>query len=154
MVAISMRPIQFEREMRAWARTKVPLIGKKIHIAVANAMYQGIVERTPVLTGRARGNWFPSNGAPSDQVGEDVAGVSVTGQAATAEEKGRIKAVTSKLKALPLGQEKVFITNNLDYITKLEDGSSPKAPPNAMVQQTIINTLDGLQIDIILKSIR
>lgn len=154
MVAIGMNPVRFEREIREWARTKVPQIGKLIHIAVANAMYEGIVERTPVLTARARGNWFPSNGAPSDQVGEDVAGVSVTGQQATAEEKGRIRAVTSKLKALPLGQEKVFITNNLDYIDGLETGTSPKSPPNAMVQQTIINTLDGLKVDIILRNVR
>jgi hypothetical protein len=145
---------QFEREMRRWANQNVPLIGKKIHAAVTEAVYQGIVQKTPVLTGRARGNWFPTNGAPSAQVGEDVAGVSVTGQPMTSEEKGRVRAVTSKLEALPLGAERTFITNNLDYILKLEEGSSPKAPPNAMVQQTIINTLDGLKVDIVLKGIR
>ena len=64
------------------------------------------------------------------------------------EEKARIKAVTSKLDALPLGSEKVYIANNLDYILKLENGSSPKSPPNMMVQGTIINTLDGLKVTI------
>jgi hypothetical protein len=139
---------QFEAEMNRWANKHVPLIGKAAHSAVTTAMYKGIVQRTPVLTGRARHNWFPTNGAPSSSAVEDTAGVSLTGQPMTAEEVGRINTVTQKLKGLPLGQEKVFITNNQPYIQGLEDGKSPKSPPAAMVQGTIINTLDGLQVDI------
>lgn len=154
MVAVKMRPARFEREMRRWAVENVPLIGKLIHQKVAEVVYQGIVQRTPVLTGRARGNWFPTNGSPSSESGEHVAGVSITGQPMTSEEKARIKTVTSKLKVLPLGAEKVFITNNLEYIQGLEDGTiSKKTPPNAMVQGTIINTLDGLKVDIRASSI-
>lgn len=139
---------QFDFEMRQWALIRIPLIGKAVHAAVAQAMFKGIVEKTPVLTGRARGNWFPSNGAPSPIMTEETAGVSQTGQPQTSEERARINTVTRKLKALPLGAETVFITNNQPYIQGLEDGRSPKAPPNAMVQGTIINTLDGLQVDI------
>ena len=144
----ALRPQQFNAEMQRWANQHVPAIGKEIHRAVSEHIYMGIVQKTPVLTGRARGNWYPSNGAPSQQVGEHLAGVSVTGTPMTAEERGSIRAVTSKLKALPLGAEKIYIANNLDYILKLENGTSPKSPPNAMVQQTIINTLDGLKVDI------
>lgn len=139
---------QFHLEMTKWALRNVPLIGKAVHAAVSQAMFKGIVEKTPVLTGRARGNWFPSNGAPSPVATEETAGVSQTGQPQTAEERSRINTVTRKLKALPLGAETVFITNNQPYIQGLEDGRSPKSPPAAMVQGTIINTLDGLQIDI------
>ncbi len=149
-----MRAAAFENEMRRWARHNIPLIGKKIHAAVTNAVYIGIVQKTPVLTSLARGQWYPTNGAPSEQLTEHVAGVSVTGVPATAEEKARVKTVTSKLEALPLGQEKTYITNNLDYILGLEQGTSPKSPPAAMVQGTIINTLDGLKVDVILKSVR
>lgn len=134
--------------MLRWAREEVPHIGKTVHKAVAEFVYEGIVTKTPVLTGRARHNWFPTNGSPHSGTVEETANVSVTGEAMTGEEKGRIKAVTSKLDALPLGAEKVYITNNLDYISKLEDGYSPKSPPNAMVQGTIINTLDGLKVTI------
>lgn len=154
MTIVKFKPLAFEKEMRRWANINVPLIGKQIHASVTETVFKGIVEKTPVLTSRARGNWYPSNGAPSSEVGEHVAGVSLTGVPMTAEERGRVKAVTSKLKALPLGQEKTYVTNNLDYIQKLEDGHSPKAPPGAMVQRTIINTLDGLKVDIILKGIK
>jgi len=139
---------QFHMEMTKWAVKNVPMIGKAVHAAVSTAMYRGIVQKTPVLTGRARFNWFPSTGTPSPMAVEETAGVSATGQAATAEEVARINTVTRKLKALPLGAETVFITNNQPYIQGLEDGRSLKAPPNAMVQGTIINTLDGLQVDI------
>ena len=139
---------QFQLEMTKWAVRNIPLIGKAVHSAVATAVYQGIVQKTPVLTGRARHNWFPTNGAPSSQAVEETAGVSVTGQPMTSEETARINTVTRKLKALPLGQTEVFITNNQPYIQGLEDGKSTKSPPAAMVQGTIINTLDGLQVDI------
>jgi len=139
---------RFHVEMTKWAVKNVPLIGKAVQAAVSQATYKGIVEKTPVLTGRARFNWFPSMGAPSPMAVEETAGVSQTGAPQTAEERSRINTVTRKLKALPLGQETVFITNNQPYIQGLEDGRSPKSPPAAMVQGTIINTLDGLQIDI------
>jgi hypothetical protein len=139
---------QFQLEMTKWALVNVPLIGKAVHSAVTTAIYNGIVQRTPVLTGRARHNWFPTNGSPSESAVEETAGVSQTGQPPTAQERARINTVTRKLKGLPLGSESVFITNNQQYIWGLEQGKSPKSPPAAMVQGTIINTLDGLQIDI------
>lgn len=139
---------QFQLEMTKWALRNVPLIGKAVQSAVVQAVYNGIVTKTPVLTGRARHNWFPTLGTPSSSAVEETAGVSVTGEPQTAEERGRINTVTRKLKGLPLGQGTVFITNNQPYIQGLEDGKSPKSPANAMVQRTIINTLDGLQVDI------
>lgn len=148
MVRVSYKPARFRREMMEWANRRVPTIGKQVHAQVAEFIYKGIVEKTPVLTGRARYNWFPTTGSPSDQAVENYAAVSQTGAPMTAEEKSRIKAVTARLDALPLGGEKVFITNNQPYIQRLEDGYSPKSPPAAMVQGTIINTLDGLKVTI------
>ena len=139
---------QFHNEMTEWALRNVPLIGKAVHSAVAQSVYNGVVTKTPVLTGRARHNWFPTLGSPSSEATEDTAGVSLTGTPQTSEERGRINTVVRKLKGLPLGSSTVFITNNQPYIQGLEDGTSPKSPPDAMVQGTIINTLDGLQIDI------
>jgi hypothetical protein len=154
LVNHNMNPLQFEAEMTKWAVKNIPLIGKAVHSAVATATYKGIVEKTPVLTGRARHNWFPTNGAPSSMAVEETAGVSLTGQPMTGEEVARINTVTRKLKGLPLGAEPVYITNNQPYIQGLEDGTiSQKTPPHAMVQGTIINTLDGLQIDVVLKGI-
>lgn len=144
----SLPPKAFEAEMRRWGNQHINEIGKFVHGEVSAAVYEGIVMKTPVLTGRARENWRPTLGQPHQGTTERTAGVTVTGAPLTGAEKTRSKAVTSKLDALPLGQQAVYVTNNLDYIQRLEDGYSPKAPPNAMVQRTIINTLDGLQITI------
>jgi hypothetical protein len=144
-----MTPLQFNAEMQKWALKNVPLIGKAVHSAVTQAVYKGIVEKTPVLTGRARFNWFPTLGAPSPLKLEETANVSTTGSPQTGEERARINTVTQQLKALPLGKTTVYISNNQPYIVGLEDGTiSKKVAPNAMVQGTIINTLDGLKVDI------
>ncbi len=150
-----MHSFQFEAEMIRWATKNIPLIGKKVHAAVTEAVYLGIVQKTPVLTARARGNWIPSLGAPSEEHGEHLnAGVSLTGVPPTSTERGYGKAIKQKLEALPLGSQTAYVTNNLDYISRLENGYSPKAPPGAMVQQTIINTLDGLKVEVVLKGVR
>ena len=114
------------------------------------------MQKTPVLTARARGNWIATLGSPSSEVGNHLnAGVSLTGVPPTSVEKGMGKAIKQKLEGLPLGSSTAYIANNLDYIGLLEDGSiSKKSAPNAMVQQTIINTLDGLKVEVVLKSVR
>jgi hypothetical protein len=150
LVNHNMTTAQFKAEMTKWAVRNVPMIGKAVHSAVATAVYNGIVTKTPVLTGRARNNWFPTLGTPSEMATEETAGASLTGEPPSGEERNRINAVTQRLKALPLGESTVFITNNQPYIQGLEDGTiSKKTPPNAMVQGTIINTLDGLKVDIV-----
>jgi hypothetical protein len=150
----NMTPAQFNAEMTKWALVNIPKIGKFVHEAVSVTIYEGIVTKTPVLTGRARHNWFPTLGAPSPVSVEETSAASLTGQRMTSEERSRINAVTRKLKGVPLGSEKVFITNNQPYIQQLEDGTiSRKSPPAAMVEGTIINTLDGLKVDIVLKGI-
>ena len=155
-IGISMQPIQFEREIQRWANHNLPLIGKKIHAAVTETLYLGITRKTPVLTARARGNWIPTVGAPSQEFGDHLnAGVSHTGTPNTGIEKATGRAIKQKLEALPLGQAVAYISNNLDYIAGLEDGTiSKKVAPNAMVQGTIINTLDGLKVEVILKDVR
>ncbi len=151
-----MNPEQFRRELNRWTTRLIPAVGKKIHAAVTEAAYLGITQKTPVLTARARGNWVVSLGAPSDEFGDHLnAGVSITFASNTGIEKAAGKAVKQKLEVLRLGSQISYVTNNLDYILGLEDGTiSPKVPPGAMVQGTIINTLDGLKVDVILKGVR
>lgn len=77
-----------------------------------------IVLSTPVDTGRARGNWFPSTGSPTNQVDPDASDKS--GAAA-------IAAVNALAGSLELG-DVAWFTNNLPYILPLENGHSDQAP--------------------------
>jgi hypothetical protein len=80
---------------------------------VALSVFRRVVMRTPVDTGRARANWMPTVGTPSNETTEAIdksgAGVmgKVTGQA------GRWD---------PSKGQSIFLTNNLPYIEVLEKG--------------------------------
>lgn len=82
---------------------------------------QALVLSTPVLTGRAAGNWLPSLGVPDTdylQNIKDPTGVVAMG-------KARILA-----NSLIDDHEDIYISNNAPYIGALNDGHSKKAPRN------------------------
>ena len=72
-----------------------------------------LIETTPVDTGHARANWVPSIGQPSRSE-QASAAAQVSGQAAVA---------TAREIAQP-----VYVSNNVPYITRLNEGSSTQAP--------------------------
>lgn len=75
-----------------------------------------LVLRTPVDTGRARSNWIPTIGAPSSDTREPL-------EPAALEQEAR--AVVGEYQA---GGPGVFLSNNLPYIRRLNDGHSAQAP--------------------------
>ena len=80
---------------------------------VALSVFRRVVMRTPVDTGRARGNWIPTVGSPSSEVNDtqDKGGVMAMGRAAS--QTGRWD---------PSKGQSIFLTNNLPYIEVLEKG--------------------------------
>ena len=107
---------EFNSEIDAFTKTipdKVVALQKKI---VLEALKR-LVEKTPVKTGRARGNWQATIDAAAEgqlEVLDKDGGATIT--------KG-IAALTG----LP-PYSIVWISNNVDYIEFLEDGSSKQAP--------------------------
>ena len=75
-------------------------------------LYSSIVKKTPVDTGRARGNWNISVGSP-DLTTSD-----------TTDPKFK------QPKSIPAGadDQPIYICNNLPYIRKLEFGEYPNPP--------------------------
>ena len=100
-------------------------------IAQRTAMeaFASVVEMTPVDTGRARGAWIPSLDNPSDEVTAIDAFDPIGAET--------INAVASFIPSFDLGHV-AYLTNNLPYISLLEDGSSKQAPAG-MVQVTVMN---------------
>lgn len=88
---------------------------KEVRKAYAFALYTSIVKKTPVDTGRARGNWNVSVGSADNSVDEKIT-------------KNQVPAKMKKNKAeleKAKGDESIFISNNLPYITTLEYGGYP-----------------------------
>lgn len=90
---------------------------------------------TPVDTGWARANWVPS-------IGTEVTSTAGTRSAA---EQGQLNLSPqslgeASLTGYDLVMGTVFISNNVDYIEKLNDGSSRQAP-RAFVQRAISDAI-------------
>jgi hypothetical protein len=87
-----------------------------------------ITNRTPVDTGRARGNWFVQIGDAGVEVSTTVdknGGVTIS--------RGAAVVATYKNER---GFPQIVIYNNLPYIGRLEDGYSNQAP-TGMVEVTV-----------------
>ncbi|MEN6306679.1 MAG: HK97 gp10 family phage protein [Anaerohalosphaeraceae bacterium] len=112
---------QFNQEVDDFAKTLVPekviLLQKKI---VLEALKR-LVMKTPVDTGRARGNWQVTIGRPATAAIEAV------------DKSGgeTIKKGLAAIADMPPYQV-VWISNNVDYIEFLEDGTSRQAPEGMM----------------------
>jgi hypothetical protein len=101
---------------------KVVLVQKK----VAMQVLEGVVNMTPVDTGRARGNWMVTLGQPTttfDWETKDKAG-------------GETIAHGTQMIQQIVKPGAVYITNNLPYIVGLEKGRSGQAP-SGMVAVTL-----------------
>ena len=87
---------------------------KKLSTSVTGALRGD----TPKLTGNAQNNWVPTIGAPFPRVDGSQAAPSDTAQ-----QQG-LARVQSNYKYPAI----VYITNNVEYLKDLNDGSSRKAP--------------------------
>lgn len=93
-----------------------------------------VIPATPVDTGRARGNWQVSVGAPITR--ELPNKFDKTGQTTLAEAR-------STLQFKQPGAT-IYITNNLNYIQRLNEGYSAQAPAG-FVEQAIRVALQGIR---------
>ena len=117
----------FSRRIKIRAENVPAQVNTIVRRAVL-AIDQAIVLATPVDTGRARSNWLVTLGVGASGTIDPYApgsrlGVGEANNAAGALAQART-AVASRVP-----EQTVFITNNVDYISKLNAGSSPQAPP-------------------------
>lgn len=89
-----------------------------------------VIKKTPVDTGRARGNWFA-----------EINGVS----AETSETRTDTEAIAEAVSTAQKASGNIFtLTNNLDYIRRLEYGWSKQAP-QGMVRLSIAEVQNSLK---------
>ena len=107
------------------AKQKIRASGNKLVRALALEGVRRIVMRTPVDKGHARANWNVAVGQPDRSIteGNDAGGGSTVSRGT--------QVVLGDFQA---GQ-RLFITNAVDYVDELENGSSRQAP-EGMVRVT------------------
>lgn len=132
------------------AKEDVPQALRVTSSTLLREVFRGLVETTPVLTGRARRNWKPSVGAPDTEVvypqpEVPIDPAPVTGYPMTPEESARVTAAVAALRVAEPGTP-AYITNSVPYIGKLDQGWSAKAPAG-IVDVAIMRAIVGLEQD-------
>jgi len=87
-----------------------------------------VVYATPVDEGRARSNWNVSQNEPDLSIKEPYSPGKDLGIGEQRNASKTIQIGTEKAQLYKTGQIGNFITNNLEYIVYLENGSSQQAP--------------------------
>lgn len=116
--------------------------GAKAEVAVrkvALEVYSSVVLKSPVDTGRFRGNWNISMGGFDRTVNPDSL------------DKTGTKGINTAAVTISRYQGgKIFISNNLPYSRRLENGYSKQAPAG-MVRITVVEFQD--MVDRVVKSV-
>lgn len=129
---------KFSEGVNKWAyktNKKLDLIRRKIIIELST----DIVINTPVKTGKAKNNWHFELGVREEKIIES----------ATYDKTGRkvIAEIIKATKMIEKNEQPAFITNNLPYIIRLENGYSHQAP-NGMVKRAV-KRFNGLVKEIV-----
>mgnify|MGYP000125552930 CR=1 FL=1 len=104
-----------------------------------------LVETTPVDTGWARANWVPAIGAP---VIQDLRGVPTTAQNVASMTGEQQQALVGIVTDYRLSRGAVFVSNNVPYVPRLNDGSSTQAPSGFVqraVQKAVTQDIRGFK---------
>ena len=97
---------------------------------------QVVVTETPVDTGRARANWQVGIGQPVNTSTIETDDSQSAGPTLSRNE--------DEIERWTLADENIHLTNNIEYITPLNEGSSAQAPAG-FVETAILEGLEALQ---------
>lgn len=131
--AITDSVIDFNKILEEFTDKIAPEMFVTFQKRIVLELLRRVVLKTPVDTGRARGNWQIEVGSPPSGVLEVVAqGAEAEARDISSADAGRVIAdALAKLGKLGFG-EVVWVANNLDYVVFLEEGSSDQAPAGMM----------------------
>lgn len=133
----------FSKKMRKASKVVFTNADKLVR-DVAEAVLQAVVTDTPVDTGQAKSNWIVSIETPASGT-RDAYVPGTKGSTAVENIIATVEIGREKLTAYTSGQE-IHITNNLDYISALNDGSISKQAPPDFVQKAILEALLKVQV--------
>lgn len=115
--------MSFSKDIANFTRKAASAHNKITRVATLE-LFRGVILDTPVLSGRARGNWQVSVGAP------------VTGELEREDKSGSAALADAEQSTPPGAGQLTYIANNLPYIQSLEEGSS-KQSPEGMVRKNV-----------------
>jgi len=97
----------------------------KIFRGSALEIFKAIILRTPVDTGRLRGNWFSTINSPSSEISDSASGTRSLGEAVTTTRQAKLG-------------DSIYLINNLPYAEIIESGRGSNQAPRGMVGITVL----------------
>lgn len=147
MAVVELDVAAFRKDMEEIAK-RVEGIGNKAVRIIALSIEQKLTMITPVDTGAARRNWLVGSGSPR----LTAVPAPASAGSAIAEATADAMRVIAQHKGKP-DESPIYITNNLPYINRLNQGWSKQAPVGfvekaiadgqAAVQKRLEGLLDG-----------
>jgi len=130
----------FKADLAKWADVVNQDIADVLRY-VALDLFNRITQKNPVDTGYSRSQWRLSEGSPDTTVDEPPA--------RTKDRAGTFDIPVADLAALAnvTPQSIIYVTNSVNYIQYLEEGSSQKAP-NGMIRISIAEVASNIDADI------
>lgn len=116
-------------DLSAFTGRVVSRLGVAAHAELVKAPSEG---GTPVDTGWARANWVPSIGTPF----EGIAGSRESAEDGRVDQGPAQQGLARVAAAYRIRQGPVFVSNNVPYVPRLNDGHSRQAP-SGFVQAAI-----------------
>lgn len=95
-----------------------------------------LIEATPIDTGWARANWIPNVGRPSGPSQPEGGATPNVSAARSQQSSGEADILTS----YTIERGRIYISNGVPYITRLNDGHSNQAPAG-FVEQAVDKAL-------------
>lgn len=124
---------RFAADLEKFAQAVEARLGE-MRRAVASEIFERVVARTPVATGRARASWTMTDGAPSRQV-------ALPGRRTPAEASAEARRNATATFRDPFAV--TWIVNNAPYAEALEFGASDRAP-QGMVRVSLAELAAGI----------
>jgi hypothetical protein len=116
--------MSFAADVRRFSEKSEKAVDKPVR-AITFALFREVIQRTPVDTGRLKGNWQVSVGAPAD------------GTLTTTDKSGS-KTVVAMAAGIGGWGSTSYLTNNLPYAHRIEfDGWSHTKAPEGMVRVSL-----------------
>ena len=131
--------MSFSAGTKKWAVKSLEGV-EKLRKEVAIELFSSVATDTPKLTGRATGNWVPSNDEPIHDVDENRF------DPTSAKTIESVRSVVGSVGSVGKSNDS-FLTNGLYYIEKLEGGSSTKAP-DGMVGKNVVRITEKLKANL------
>lgn len=108
----------FSADISAFAKRAGESLDNTVR-GVTIELFAGVIRTTPVDTGRARGNWQTTTQTPASDVLDRL---------------GDLESVAELMAQVGGVGSVTYLTNNLPYIMRLEEGHSTQSPPYAMAR--------------------